>query len=825
MKRRWEVWLGGATAVLMVAVGVAINQVLNNGKWSLPWLAAALAVAALTVVVSQRRPESEPAGGLSLAAVADELAMAVGAQWQAEERVRRVNDPYPLPVRWIPASKSLDADWNGRGQALESSGSRPAGGKGTRAKGPGRLASEGGQLAAVLARVPTGRLYVLGDSGAGKTVLMVRLVLDLLDSRATAKPIPVVGSRASGKPVPVLVPVASWDPTATSLRGWLADRLSIDHPRLAQSFPAGTAETTWAKALLDNGLIFPILDGLDEIPEIVRGRAIKRINEAVQPGAGLVVTCRTKEYIDAVRPQHRQEVTLHGAAGIELCPLDVTDIAKYLQTDAGGPVGAARWAPVITDLGTAKPIGQVLRTPLMVSLARAIYNRYPGDSAVSRPELKKLLACSSAEEVKRLLFDAFIRTAYWDPEPEQRKRNQWTADQAQPYLEFLAWHLQHNLKNQTDLAWWELHYAGPRPLVGLAVGLVAGLAGGILGGLGAAGHTGGLVIALGVGEAVTLTTRFAPWARFKPWARFAPWGRFAPWARFASWAQAAHWRTAKHVAGLMAGLVGGFVGGGIGGLFAGLKGGITDGLATGYWVGPVGGSVGGFLGGLTGGVASGLVGDNRGGVMGGVADGIASGVAAGLWAGLESRRRPAASLRRSWRVGTWLGIICGLGGLLVAGLTRGFPEGLAFGFGGGVVIAIVGGLAVGTPADPETEAAPKAVLARDRKTFQTVALSTGIMIGLIVGLVTWAEGGVTRGIEAGLAFAIATGLGAGCIQAAWGTYTVTRYWLAMHRRIPLNLTAFLADAHQRRGVLRQVGAVYQFRHKELQQHLADLSHS
>jgi hypothetical protein len=176
-------------------------------------------------------------------------------------------------------------------------------------------------------------------------------------------------------------------------------------------------------------------------------------------------------------------------------------------------------------------------------------------------------------------------------------------------------------------------------------------------------------------------------------------------------------------------------------------------------------------------------------------------------------------------MGTWLGIICGLVGLLVAGLTRGFSEGLAFGFGGGVVIAIVGGLAVGTPADPETEAAPKAVLARDRKTFQTVALSTGLTVGLIVGLVTWAAGGVTRGIEAGLAFAIATGLGAGCIQAAWGTYTVTRYWLAMRRRIPLKLTAFLADAHQRRGVLRQVGAVYQFRHKELQQHLAGLSHS
>jgi hypothetical protein len=40
------------------------------------------------------------------------------------------------------------------------------------------------RLADVLERVPTGRLVVLGEPGAGKTILMVRLVLDLLARRA-----------------------------------------------------------------------------------------------------------------------------------------------------------------------------------------------------------------------------------------------------------------------------------------------------------------------------------------------------------------------------------------------------------------------------------------------------------------------------------------------------------------------------------------------------------------------------------------------------------------------------------------------------------------
>jgi hypothetical protein len=44
------------------------------------------------------------------------------------------------------------------------------------------------RLADVLERMPTGRLVVLGEPGAGKTILMVRLVLDLLARRASDGP-------------------------------------------------------------------------------------------------------------------------------------------------------------------------------------------------------------------------------------------------------------------------------------------------------------------------------------------------------------------------------------------------------------------------------------------------------------------------------------------------------------------------------------------------------------------------------------------------------------------------------------------------------------
>ncbi len=83
------------------------------------------------------------------------------------------------------------------------------------------LAGEGGELANVLAYVPTRRLVVLGEPGAGKTILMVRLVLDMLVDRAP------------GGQVPFLVPLASWNPKEQELRAWLADRMTVEVPALA----------------------------------------------------------------------------------------------------------------------------------------------------------------------------------------------------------------------------------------------------------------------------------------------------------------------------------------------------------------------------------------------------------------------------------------------------------------------------------------------------------------------------------------------------------------------------------------------------------------
>jgi hypothetical protein len=95
---------------------------------------------------------------------------------------------------------------------------------------------------------------------------------------------------------------------------------------------------------------------------------------------------------------------------------------------------------------------------------------------------------------------------------------------------------------------------------------------------------------------------------------------------------------------------------------------------------------------------------------------------------------------------------------------------------------------------------------------------TGFGLGLPSGLVSWLAGGLTFGLTFGLVVGLVTGFGSTC----WGRFAIVRVWLAVRGRLPLRLVAFLDDAH-RRGVLRQAGAIYQFRHARLQDHLADTS--
>jgi hypothetical protein len=170
--------------------------------------------------------------------------------------------------------------------------------------------------------------------------------------------------------------------------------------------------------------------------------------------------------------------------------------------------------------------------------------------------------------------------------------------------------------------------------------------------------------------------------------------------------------------------------------------------------------------------------------------------------------------------------------VLVYGLVLGPFQKPAAGYVVWLVVPVAGGLVLGVALLTAGLAAPVDVtatvhirysIAADRASAVFLGLAVGLPIGLWRGLqehmLSGHEGVLTSGLAVGLpalAWALAFSLGV----TAWGRWlTSVRFWLPVTGRLPWRVIGFLDDAH-RRGVLRQVGAVYQFRHARLQDYLA-----
>jgi hypothetical protein len=450
-------------------------------------VALGLPVAWLTWALYRESKKPDTSASVpGLAQIADQLAVAVNKQWKAEAEARRLYHPYPLPVSWEPADPSVTDDLKSLKEvATRGPGFPPPPSPGTWAISPSDLAGAGNGLAEVLTRVPTGRLVVLGERGSGKTILMVRLLLDML------------ARRKAGEPVPILASMASWKPAAQSLDDFLYAQLVSDYPTLSGELLPGAEGTTRAAALLDSCLIMPILDGLDEIPEEARGQAISRINDALRPGMRLVATCRTQQYRDALKTPEGVEVTLRAAA-VQLRTLNPDEVREYLHADAPSPAAKARWEPILAALSTEAPVGQALSSPLMVGLARAIYNPRPGELVGALRDPAELCNPDLADRaaVECLLFEAFLPAAY-----RADTTSRWNERQAEKWLVYLARYFAN-----TDIAWWQLRHSVIRrrfmPVTtvaagGVAASVVAGMADGVTTGM-ADGATAGIVIGVGV---------------------------------------------------------------------------------------------------------------------------------------------------------------------------------------------------------------------------------------------------------------------------------------------------------------------------------------
>ncbi|GAB2958428.1 hypothetical protein GCM10027280_53970 [Micromonospora polyrhachis] len=170
------------------------------------------------------------------------------------------------------------------------------------------------------------------------------------------------------------------------------------------------------------------------------------------------------------------------------------------------------------------------------------------------------------------------------------------------------------------------------------------------------------------------------------------------------------------------------------------------------------------------------------------------------------------------------GVACGAAASQIPGMGRG--SALSLGLG----LAIGLGVRWGKPAPTSALIDPTESMRMERGLLLTSALVGGavgaVLYGLLGGLpaLQRAVGPLGPGGRLLAGFAIGVMLGTTVALMArigrlWVGFVVARGWLTVRRRLPWRLMPFLHDAH-RRGVLRQVGAQYQFRHARLQQYLA-----
>jgi hypothetical protein len=378
----------------------------------------------------------------------DPAAARLAADVEEELRGRSAGAP-AFDLSWCVADSELTESWSDLQQltaswALSSNGTRWA----PRADD---LAGTGTSLTATFEKIPTRRLVVLGQEGAGKSTLLARLALDLLTRRRPSDP------------VPVLLPLRSWNPDRQDFSVWLEHEVRRRHTWLG----AFSAEVTGARALLDGWKIMPLLDGLEDLPPVCRTSALIAIDNWLRDGTPLVLSAEPGAFRAAVLPARGEPARLHGAAAVEILPvpLDVTE--DFLVGQPPHDSAARRWASVLAEATNRpdSPVAGALRTPLAVSLARAVYRGRPGDpdaDSADPGELCDRTRFPSPDTVQNRLMERHLQRAYL-PRADSDEGFP-TFESAKRALTHLAFHLETRL-HANSIAWWEIQRTVPSALL------------------------------------------------------------------------------------------------------------------------------------------------------------------------------------------------------------------------------------------------------------------------------------------------------------------------------------------------------------------------
>ncbi|WP_406346889.1 NACHT domain-containing protein [Streptomyces sp. NBC_00648] len=571
-------------------------------------------------------------------------------------------------------------------------------------------------------------------------------------------------NREPEDPVPVRLSAASWN-TDQPVEVWLSAHLAEVY-----RVPHATAKT-----LVAARRVLPVVDGVDEMdndPALTfasrAAQAVLALN-AYQHGRGkaeLVLTCRSAHY----EALEGMGLGMQDAAHVEIRPVSAVKARGFLRDRVNDLV---RWQQVLQTIDHSPfgPLAQSMSTPWRLTLAVTIYEqRDPRSGAyLFGPEALLAPGLDTTDAIRDHLLSQFIPAATAiHPSP---KGASYTPEQVHAWLAALASYLHQSAITGQSVAGrplpsidvvlhelWPL--AGIRPPRMVHAALIVGAWS-----MGAAA----VLAQAPVSTAPLFLLTAAMWALATLWPAFIAWHDVWPETTRADLHRL---RTRSGARQLSSGLPVGLAGGGVAGAGVGITVGFVSGLAV------------------------------------GLVTALVAGVAAGLAApGPIGAGDPRDMVRSDLAFGMSFGLTVGLSTGLTAGLT---------GLVGGAAMAVAGGVLGGVAG----------------RTFGTIA--SGAMFGLtggsavtFMGVVTADHAGTLAGVLTACLIGLLTiGIGGGPILGLEGGLASTRYIALLlctrrwsNRWLPWRLGRFLNWCCGA-ALIRTAGSGYQFRHRELQDYLA-----
>jgi len=285
-------------------------------------------------------------------------------------------------------------------------------------------------LAARLRQGSSGRLIVLGAAGSGKTTLARLLVAELLKQ---AQP---------GDQVPVLLPVSAWNPDREGLYEWMVRSLAAEVPGLGDVSSYGPAA---AASLVNRGMVLPILDGLDVLPEASRRLVLDSADLLVL--SRFVLTCREEEFRTV------RETPVADAVVLTPGRVPQAEMMRFLRHVTDGP---GRWDELFGQLTRYPDLAEALAEPRIIYLASTVYR----DGGTKPAELISPAVPWSRDRlddhlVRELISAHLLATTFLEG-------THWPADQARKWLGYLAT-LGPVASDDSagGIAWWQLYRAMP----------------------------------------------------------------------------------------------------------------------------------------------------------------------------------------------------------------------------------------------------------------------------------------------------------------------------------------------------------------------------